>query len=103
MQNFDHFEALTCIRYSNIGTARRIVHRISKKPQERKKTVENATISDNTDVVLNELGRQVPQTYRAALAIHTYEGKDQRVANAFRITFSDRQCSRMFLNAGSYT
>lgn len=40
--------------------------------------------------------------FEAALALHTYTLRDQRVGQAFRITFNETLCSIALLNTGSY-
>lgn len=101
--NFDRVQALNWMRTSTITPARRIVERMSLKAEKRTKRVANSSIRNENDPVMEELGtQQVGQTFRAALAIHTYGVRDQRVPQAFKNTFLKRQCSIMFLNAGSY-
>ena len=100
--NFSRVEALQWIRTATIAPARRIVARLSAKANSRKEPVKNSTIKVE-DKVLAELGtRQVSQTFRAALAIHSYASKDERVAQVFRNTFVCRNCSVRYLNAGAF-
>lgn len=74
-----------------------------KKAGDHKKTEHNSTITNKNDVVLNEVvARQVLQTFRSDLAIHTFAKKYQRVRQAFKTNLVDQNCSMMFLNAGSY-
>lgn len=101
--DFDSVDAITWMYRSTIGPAGWIIHRMSKKAENREKRVENSTIRHKADVMLFELCmRQVSQTSRAALYIHTYSSRDQRVREAFGFTFYDMQCSIMSLNALSY-
>lgn len=46
--------------------------------------------------------RQVSQLFQAALELHTFAARYQRVRKTFIVTFQDRQCSPLFLNASSY-
>lgn len=102
-RDFHRQTALEWIRKYAIPPAVRIVTRLSAKAQGRKNPVANSTIKSTEDVVLNELGTgQVAQTFRDALAVHTWSLRDNRIRQAFRITFSELQASTGFLNEGSY-
>jgi DNA modification methylase len=77
---------------------------MEKKATTRKREQkQNNSIFKSTDNVLNELGtQQFTQTFTAALAIHTYALKDQRVHQLFRLTFQKLLRSTQYLNAGSF-
>lgn len=77
---------------------------MSKKSGGCKNPVQNSTIKAKKDVVLNELGtRHVFWTLWVSHANQILRTKmNQSVLQAFKITFDDRQCSTMFLDASSY-
>ena len=103
IRQFDRVEALRWIRNSTIAPARRMASRLSSKASKRTTVLKGSTINSADDVVLNELGtKQVAQTMRAALPVHTYGVVDNRVTQAFEITFKKRMCPPALLNAGSY-
>ena len=101
--NFNRNESLRWIRKSTLPAAVRIVQLLSSKVEKRGKHANHSTIEDPDDPVMEELGtRQVLQTFQSALALHSYAVLDERVGQAFKITFLNRQCSLAFLNAGGF-
>lgn len=55
---FDLLLTLTFILTSTIPDIRKLVPQMSKKSGDRKNWVQNSTIQDKYDVVLNELGKR---------------------------------------------
>ena len=100
---FQRNEAMRWIRASDLGPAQRIVSKMTSKAAARRDPLTDSTINDPDDAVITEMGsRQVSQLFRAALALHTFAVRDQRVHEAFIITFQDRMCSPSYINAGMY-
>lgn len=102
-QNLDHFQALTCICESPLSEAELIVSRVVDKENRHCTLLEGSNIDSETEKDLCELGtKQVSNTFRPALAIHTFTLRYQHVRKAFRITFKTNLFPVGYLNASSY-
>lgn len=102
-RNVDSVQALNWIRDSTVPPARRNICTLASKSQDRKAPLDNFIIKYQKDVVLNGLdARQASQSFCAALALHTFATRDERIKKAFRITFYDRKFSIIILKGGYY-
>lgn len=80
-----------------------IIYPVPDKANGCSRPLESSNINSGSEQVLCKLEtKHFLQTFRNVLAIRTYTNRDQRVGNAFKITFKDNLFPTAFLSTGSY-